>query len=48
MVSSQGVPVLVHATDSVASDLGDLQFTPGVGSAVDALRSTWPGFPWGA
>jgi hypothetical protein len=39
VVSSQGVPVLVHATDSVASDLGDLQFTLGEGPSVEAVRS---------
>jgi hypothetical protein len=39
VVSSQGVPVLVHATDATARDLGDLQFTLGEGPRVDAVRS---------
>lgn len=37
MISSQGTPVLVHATDSAARALGELQFTLGEGPGVDAI-----------
>ena len=37
MLSSQGTPVLVHATDSAARALEELQFTLGEGPGVDAV-----------
>ena len=37
VVSSQGTPVLVHATDPAARALEELQFTLGEGPGVDAI-----------
>jgi GAF domain-containing protein len=37
VLSSQGTPVLVHATDSAARALEELQFTLGEGPGVDAV-----------
>lgn len=42
VLSSQGSPVLLHATDEVARAVTDLQFTVGQGPSVDAVASGAP------
>jgi hypothetical protein len=42
VISSHGTPVLVHATDSVARDLEELQYTVGEGPTLDALARGEP------
>ena len=42
VLSSQGSPVLLHATDEVARAVTDLQFTVGQGPSVDAAASGAP------
>jgi len=42
VLSSQRMPVLLHASDEVARAVGDLQFTMGAGPSVDAVTTGSP------
>ncbi len=42
MLSSQGMPLLVHTTDAIARRIDDLQFTLGEGPSLDAASTGLP------